>query len=96
MLRITREGDAASQTLRLEGRLTGAWVDVLRKAWDEAVAPSGGIKLTLDLGDLSFADRDGRALLRELQRSGAVLTGVSEFMRHILAESSRDSDGKGE
>ena len=92
MLRITREGDAGSPLLKLEGRLDGAWVEVLRKAWEESVASLGGRRVTIDLGAMSFADRDGRELLLELQKKGAALARVSEFMRHILADHDDESD----
>jgi anti-anti-sigma regulatory factor len=92
VLRITREGDANSLSFRLEGRLAGDWVEVLRKTWHESVAPLGARKVIVDLGAVSFADRDGRALLLELQKGGAVFARVSEFMRHILADGGDDSD----
>lgn len=96
MLRITRDGDSASQTLRLEGRLVGAWVEVLRKTWNESIAPVDGHKVSVDLGEVSFADQEGRTLLLELRRNGAALTNVSEFMRHILADNGEDPGRKGE
>jgi ABC-type transporter Mla MlaB component len=92
VLRITWKGDSASETLKLEGRIAGPWVEVLRNAWSESVAPLKGHKVTVDLDGVSFADREGRALLLELQANGAVLNGVSEFVRHILAGSGDDSD----
>jgi ABC-type transporter Mla MlaB component len=95
VLRITQEGDAARPSLKLEGRLEGAWVEVLRKAWSELVAPADGHKAVVDLGSVSFADREGRALLLEMQKKGAVLAKASGFMRHILAEGD-DSEQKGE
>jgi ABC-type transporter Mla MlaB component len=79
-------------SLRLEGRVEGPWVEVLRNAWHEFAAPLDQGKVTIDLGAVSFVDRDGRALLLELQERGAVLARVSEFMRHILANSGDDSD----
>jgi ABC-type transporter Mla MlaB component len=92
VLRITREGDSDSPTLRLEGRIVGPWVEVLRKAWNESVVPLERRTVAIDLGEVSFADRDGRALLLELQANGAVLNGISEFMRRILAGSGDDSE----
>jgi len=93
VLRIT-QGDGGS--LRLEGRLEGAWVEVLRKTWEESATLPEGRKVTVDLGAVSFADQEGRALLLEMQKEGAVLARVSGFMRHILADSDDDSDRKGE
>jgi len=96
VLRITREADSVSQTLRIEGRLVGAWVEVLRKAWNESRAAAAGSRVVVDLGAVSFADREGRALLMEVRKSGTALINVSEFMRHILADSEDESDRKGE
>ena len=92
MLRITREGDAGSPLLKLEGRLEGPWVEVLRKAWEESIASLDGRRVTIDLGAVSFADRGGRELLLDLQKKGAALARVSEFMRHILADHDEESD----
>lgn len=91
MLRVTREGDPSAPSLRLEGRVEREWVRVLRKEWEESVARCEGCKVTVDLKAVSFADSKGRALLLEMQERGAVLTKVSEFMRHILADQD-DSD----
>lgn len=95
MLRVTREGDPSAPSLRLEGRLEREWVGVLRQEWEQSVARCGGCNVTVDLSAVSFADAAGRALLLGMQKKGAVLTKVSEFMRHILAEPD-DSDGKGD
>jgi ABC-type transporter Mla MlaB component len=95
VLRITQEVETGKPSLRLEGRLEGAWVGVLRKAWAESVAPADGHAVVVDLASVSFADREGRALLLEMQKKGAVLAKVSGFMRHILADGD-DSDRKGE
>lgn len=96
MLRITQEGDAGTMSLKLEGRLEGAWVDVLRKAWHEVTAGLGGRALTIDVGAVSFADREGRALLLAIERDGAILEKVSGFLRHVLAENNNELDRKGE
>ena len=97
MLRITHEGNAGSPSLRIEGRLEGPWVGVLRKAWEESQAGREGRNVTVDLGAVGFADREGRALLLEMQEKGTVLARISGFMQHILlAHSGDDSDRKGE
>ena len=52
--------------LRVEGRLTGRWVEELRTTCD-LHALNDGIRLTLDLADVSFADAAGIELLKELR-----------------------------
>jgi len=94
VLRITQEGESNTPLLRLEGRLEGAWVEVLRKSWNELAAPPGG-KLIVDLGAVSFADHAGRELLLEMRKRGVALAKASGFMRQVLAENG-DSERKGE
>jgi anti-anti-sigma regulatory factor len=67
MLKITVvESSSEAVRLRAEGRLTGGWVDELRRTCD-LHALSNGIRLTLDLADVSFADAAGIELLKELR-----------------------------
>ena len=69
--------------LRLEGRLAGPWVDEVRAA--SVAAPAGDGRLVLDLTDVSFVDRDGVALLRELAAAGSTLTNCSPFVLDQLS-----------
>jgi hypothetical protein len=96
VLRITREDGTGPVSLKLEGRVEGVWVEVLRKTWTESLASSEGSKTIVDLSAVSFADREGRALLLEMKKRGAVLAKASGFMRHVLTDGGDDSDGKGE
>ena len=67
MLKITVvESSSEAVRLRAEGRLTGGWVDELRRTCD-LHALSNGNRLTLDLADVSFADAAGIELLKELR-----------------------------
>ena len=70
MLRITRTvGDDSVDTLKLEGKLQGPWVDETHDAC--AVSTAKASRTCLDLSELTFADGEGADLLRELIRSGA-------------------------
>jgi anti-anti-sigma regulatory factor len=83
MLRIERAGDAQqASTLRLEGRVVGPWVEELRRSCDEAL--DGGARLILDLGAVSFVDRDGLALLRDLPHDRVELHRCSPFLAEQL------------
>ena len=92
MLKITQDSEGSSVKLKLEGRLEGPWVEVLRKAWNESVAQRADGKLTVDLGAVSFADPAGRKLLIEMQKQGVPLVRATAFMRHMLTESREESD----
>jgi hypothetical protein len=64
-----------SIVLKLEGRLTGPYVDECRKAWLRIELD--GRRLSLDLRGMSFADASGIALLRSIYREtrAEMLTG---------------------
>src|SRR5208282_4223623 len=86
VLRITPEDGTDSMSLRLEGRVEGPWVEVLRTAWVETKKRASGQPIAIDLGAVSFADAEGRALLIEMQKEGAGLVKPSGFMRQILGQ----------
>jgi hypothetical protein len=69
--------------LRAEGRLTGGWVDELRRTCD-LYALSNGIRLTLDLADVSFADTAGIELLKELRIRLVTLLSPSSLLAEQL------------
>jgi hypothetical protein len=84
VLRITTERHENSLLLRLEGRIEGPWVEVLRKTWIDAASRSGDREIAVDLGGVRSADRVGRILLLTMQKQGVELTGPSGFMRQVL------------
>jgi anti-anti-sigma regulatory factor len=69
--------------LRVEGRLTGRWVEELRRTCD-LHALSDGIRLTLDLADVSFADAAGIELLKELRIRLVTLLSPSSLVAEQL------------
>ena len=91
MLRITREttvDDKETTLLRLEGQVTGPWVDEVRRECHEAIGVNsrGGHLLVLDLAGVSFIDVDGVALFRELALRRVTLTNGSLFITEQLKE----------
>jgi anti-anti-sigma regulatory factor len=86
--------------LRVEGRITGSWVDELRRtcaAHSFAVHSFAGhtfaghtfadeVQLSLELSDVSFADAAGIALLKELRSRGADLIRPTPFMAERLED----------
>ncbi len=83
MLRITRlVGDDSVETLKLEGKLQGAWVV---EALEACALPAAQASRTrLDLSGLTFADEEGAALLREMIRSGARVVGCSSYIAELI------------
>ena len=81
----------------LEGRLTGPWVEVLRKSWTDSLGQAEPAHVLVDLGSVSFVDAKGRALLLNMQDEGVGLIKPSAFLREMLTVGKRQvSNGKGE
>lgn len=53
-----------SVTLQLDGQISGRWVELLQKTCD--LQMEKGVRVAIDLRNVSFADRDGIALLESL------------------------------
>ncbi len=84
MLRITLvESSSEAVRLRLEGRVTGRWVEEL---WRACIIHglSDGMRLTLDLADVSFVDAAGIDLLKELRSRCVTLLNPLSFVAEQL------------
>ena len=80
MLRVTVvDSSDSSVRLRVEGRLTGRCIEELRESC-ELHALADGMRLTLDLGDVSFADGDGIQLLRELRTREVIILNLVPYL----------------
>lgn len=93
MLRVTVvESSSSSVRLRVEGRLTGRAIDELRESC-ELHALGDRMRLTLDLGDVSFADADGIKLLRQLRGGDVTILNLAPYLalQLHLAESRGES-----
>jgi anti-anti-sigma regulatory factor len=83
-MRITIvESSREAVRLRVEGRLTGRLVEELRRTCD-LHALADGIRLTLDLADVSFADAAGIELLKELRIRSVTLLSPSSLVAEQL------------
>ena len=83
MLRITHaQGHDSIWTLRLEGKLVGPWVTELARSCNEL--PSAPDCLRLDLSAVTFVDKPGVALLRDLIGRGATLAACSGLVAELL------------
>jgi anti-anti-sigma regulatory factor len=81
MLRITQvDGRDAVPTLRLEGKLSGPWVEELLRV----CAPPAAGPLRLDLSAVTYVDGAGLDLLRALLRRGVTVGACSGFVAQLL------------
>jgi ABC-type transporter Mla MlaB component len=91
MLRISEiETTNGTARLALEGRMTGPWVSEVRGVCQQFLRK--GRRLSLDLAQLSFVDREGVSLLRKLITDGVALTNCSPFIAERLKEVGADDD----
>ena len=85
MLRISESPSSAGiTTLRLEGRLSGPWVEEARRSCE--LYTGNGRRLNLDLAELSFVDREGIALLKTLGKGEVGFTNCSQFLKERMKE----------
>ena len=92
MLRITVHSEKTRAILELEGRLAGAWVAELQRAWQEASA--GGRSIVVNLAAVSYVDADGKSLLSDMCRAGAAFEASGCLMRCLVDEVTRACHGK--
>ena len=84
MLRVTESIVEGKPVLRLEGRISDAWlaeVVGVVESWERRAGESPPL---LDLAGVSWMDRDGVRLLRRLIDLGAPVRGASPFIRQLL------------
>jgi anti-anti-sigma regulatory factor len=86
MLRITVNDNPRTLTLRLEGRLAGAWVRELEECWRRALAGQSGPILAIDLTGVTSVDAAGRACLETMHRQGAEFVAADCLMKAVVAE----------
>ena len=84
MLRIS-ENNASIEIviLLLEGQVSNHGVEITREACDQVLSKDR--QLILDVAGVTFADRNGVALLRELQQRQVKLINCSPFLKEQLA-----------
>ena len=86
MLRITIEKNSRTATLRLEGRLTGPWVEELERVWRSALADPAEGGISVDLTDVTFVGEAGKRLLEQIYGQGAKLKTSRCATRSIVEE----------
>lgn len=97
MLKITVHDEAKGQTIQLEGKIVGPWVEELSRAWYTLVSSSGSKKLHLDLRGVTFVDTKGRQLLHEIyQKTNASFLADSPLTQYFADDAMQQSPKNGE
>jgi len=88
MLRISvTEAADEPVTLRLDGQVSGRWVKLLQRTCKAQLKK--GARVILDLRNVSFADRDGIALLRSLADRRVEILNVLPFIAEQIGKATR-------
>jgi anti-anti-sigma regulatory factor len=83
MVRISESGSSDGiQAIRLEGRVVGPCVAEVQTYCQRIL--SQGLTLTIDMAEVSFLDRKGVGLFRELIAQEVRLLNCSPFLNELL------------
>jgi anti-anti-sigma regulatory factor len=83
VLRISRiESPDTAVTIRLEGQVSGPWVEELRRSCEQFLET--GSRLRLDLTEVSFMDMNGVVLCRRLRDRDVAFLYCSPFVAEQL------------
>lgn len=91
MLKITNTNEDGVTTLKLEGKLMGAWVHELRGYWQQIRQHGAGQTIHLDLADVTWVSDEGKALLRAMYRNGVALLAANLLLAAIVADISAET-----
>ncbi len=93
MLRITVQNGEKAQTIKLEGKVVGPWVEELERTCQSVVRSLGARELHLDLRGVGLVDAKGRGLLREMYlRTNARFLADSPLTRYFVEDAMRESE----
>jgi len=99
MLRITTTDIGEKVTLRLEGKLSGPWVEEFERCWRMSADIYKKKGLVVDLSGVTFADPAGKKLLCSISSQGAQLIGSGlvpkSLIDEIVPEKPQAKPGKG-
>ena len=83
-MRVTQQRDGETITLKIEGLLTGEWVDEMERCWNKA--KNDDHPLRIDLAGVTCIDAAGRELLARMFASGADAVAVNLMTRAVIEQ----------
>lgn len=97
MLKITIHAGGRHETIQLEGKIAGPWVEEFDRTWNSLAPSLGSKQLHLDLRGVAFVDAKGRQLLREIyQKANARFLADSPLTQYFADDAMRQSPNNGE
>ncbi|MFZ0959367.1 MAG: TolC family protein [Terriglobia bacterium] len=86
MLRITTCEIGGNITLKLEGKLSGPWVEEFERCWNTSTDIYRKKGLVVDLSGVIFVDPAGKRLLCSISHEGAQLVGSGLMPKSLIDE----------
>jgi outer membrane protein TolC/anti-anti-sigma regulatory factor len=84
MLRISKLSETDRTRLKLEGKLTGLFVDELENCWSQLASEESGKRLVIDLSAVDFIDASGKVLLARMHQQGAKLEAKGCLTKSVI------------
>ena len=86
MLRITTTEEAGKVTLKLEGKLSGPWVEEFERCWRVSKDIYKNKGMVVDLSGVTFVDPAGKNLLCSISSGGVQLVGSGLMPKSLIDE----------
>jgi ABC-type transporter Mla MlaB component len=90
MLRITVDSEFDQVSIKLEGSVTGLWVDELERAWRSANAQRDSRPLRIDLSEIDHIDKAGCYLLALFHCFGTEFIASGVLMIDVVQSIEQD------
>ncbi len=85
MLKITFKDTPESTKIKLEGKLSGPWVEELERSWKEH-SFRGSENVIIDLSGVTFIDPGGKNLLARMVDKGVCFEGTQLMTQYVIDE----------
>ena len=89
MFKLSTIDVRGQRRLVIEGKLVSPWTQEVEKAWHSARENSDGIKLVVDISNVTLIGNDGEKTILNLMRDGARFTGCGVLTKHLLKQLAR-------
>ncbi len=88
MLKITFKDTPENTKVKLEGKLSGPWVEELERSWTEH-SPQASENVIMDLSDVTYIDPEGKRLLARMVDKGVCFEGTNLMTKYVIDEITR-------
>ena len=88
MLKITFKDTPGVTKVKLEGKLSGPWVEELERSWTEH-SPQASKNVIIDLTDVTYIDPEGKRLLARMVDRGVHFEGTHLMTKYVIDEITR-------